>query len=98
MPLVLSLKEGHDFYVAQTRYEVTRINDDASFTLRDVDFNADFEVSDRNATEVMPDVLISSGGFQHGGMVRVVIDAPHEIFILRGELHRRRMPAVGGIA
>lgn len=88
MPLVLSMRETHDFYVAAEQLVVDVIHDDASFTLRLVSTGKKFLVSDQDATEVLPDVFVSSGGFQNGGLVRVAIEAPHSIFILRGDLYR----------
>ena len=41
----------------------------------------------------MPEVFISSGDFFQSGVVRVVIDAPRSIVILRGDKYREQQEA-----
>ena len=92
MPLVLSQKIGDDFYAGDSRFAVTDIYQDTSFTL--VKDGVDkYEITEYEAVEVMPEVFISSGDFFQSGVVRVVIDAPRSIVILRGDKYREQQEA-----
>ena len=88
MPLVLSLKQDQDFFVAGEQFIVDDVKYGVSFTLRRYSTSKMHEITEQSAVEVLPDVWVSSGGFQPGGLVRAVIDAPLSAFILRGDLHR----------
>lgn len=90
MALVLSLGEAEDFFVANERFVIEQINDDASFLLIREEGGASFEISARAAIEILPDVMASSGGFLSSGVIRIALDAPRRICILRGELYRRQ--------
>ena len=89
MALVLSLGEAQDFFIADERFVIEEIYDDASFLLTREQGGKSFEVTNKSVAEIMPDVLASSGGFQASGVVRIALDAPREIRILRGDLYRR---------
>jgi Carbon storage regulator (could also regulate swarming and quorum sensing) len=88
MSLVLSLKQGDDFWVGNRQVVVSRIQDAKKFWLS-ID-GKEFEIVDTHATEILPDVFVASGDFFKYGMVRVAIDAPREIEILRGDRYRAR--------
>lgn len=98
MSLVLSLKEGQDFYVGEERFVVAQILGEMRFTLQhSIERTIGrvkllrrrvYEVSDDHSIEVLPDVYVAAGDNQPSGRVRVAIDAPKEVLILRGEKKR----------
>lgn len=90
MPLVLSLKPGDDFWVRQTQVVVADIENANRFWVRVAGNPKPVEITDSEATEVVPDVFVSSGGFYKYGMVRLAIEAPQEIEILRGDRYRKK--------
>ncbi len=87
MPLVLSLRQHDDFYVADRRFVVSEI-DDVNFTLEQEAPRKSFEITELEASEIMPDVFVSAGDQFQKGIVRAVIDAPRSILILRGDKFR----------
>ena len=93
MPLVLSLKMDHDFYVGAEHFDVVGHEHLVSFRLRRESDGKEFVITEQSASEVMPEVFISAGGFQTGGLLRAVIDAPQSIKITRGELQRAQRSA-----
>lgn len=92
MSLVLSLKHGEDFWVRDCQVVVSRIQGAKKFWL-DVG-GKEFEIVDTHATEILPDVFVAAGDFFKYGMIRVAIDAPREIEILRGDRYRARKKAM----
>lgn len=96
MPLVLSLREGDDFYVDDQQFLVNRIYDETSFDLfkaGEVDeTHHPIAITEKQAVEVLPDVFISAGDLFQRGIVRAVIDAPRDILILRGDKFRSVAP------
>jgi hypothetical protein len=88
MPLVLSLREGQDFYVAEDQFVVDEIRDETDFTIRHAKTKQLFDVTDAHAVEILPDVLVSAGDNAPSSMVRVTIDAPEQILVLRGDKYR----------
>ena len=85
MPLSLSRREGEDFYLDDLRVVVEQVLDNGGFTLRMPDGDL-VEVTEDRGIEVTPDVVISAGLEDKHRMVKVVIDAPVAVTILRGEL------------
>ena len=88
MPLSLSRKEGQDFYVGEARVIVEKILGDGGYTLRLGDGNVAEVVGDR-AVEIAEDVMVSAGTERRPHVIKVVIDAPPEVLVLRGEVKRR---------
>lgn len=88
MPLSLSRKEGQDFYVGEARVVVEKILEGGGYTLRLEDGTVHEVVGDR-AVEIAEDVMISAGIEQGPRVIMVVIDAPEDVLVLRGELKRR---------
>jgi hypothetical protein len=86
MPLTLSLREGDDFYVADKQVFVAYRSGRFTFTLAAGDQM--FKIGEEEATEIMPDVFISSGDRPQHGIARVVIDAPKSMRILKGDRWR----------
>jgi hypothetical protein len=100
MALVLTLKEGQDFFVEEVRFVVEEVLGPLRFRLsymREVspgEINVtqprSVEITDARATEVLPDVLVSAGWNAPSAKARVVIEAPAQILILRGDTKRNR--------
>ena len=87
MPLVLSLREGQDFFIEEERFVVLKIEDIDRFTLR-ADSGRTHRINDTMAEEVMEDVFVSSGLTTQMGVARVAIEAPHDVLIQRGDNYR----------
>lgn len=96
MPLVLSVRQGDDFYVNDQQFLVKRIYDETSFELLKAsdpnETHQPIKITEKQAVEVMPDVFISAGDLFQRGIVRAVIDAPRDILILRGDKYRADTP------
>lgn len=90
MPLVLSLKEGDDFWISDRQIVVNRIENGSKFDVLVEGSDRPKEITDAKAREVLPDVFVSAGGFYKYDMVRVVIEAPRTIEILRGDRYRAK--------
>lgn len=92
MALVLSIREGGDFYIGEFQYVVTKILSPSSFLLLDVEDNYEFEITGERNQEIMRDVFVSAGVYDIMDMARVVIDAPRDILVLRGDKKRAGVP------
>lgn len=88
MSLIISLRKGDDFFVNDERVVVSEIVGPNNYTLHVTSTGKKYRITDQEAKEVMPSVFVSSGGFLKWGQVRLVIDAPKDILILRGERYR----------
>jgi hypothetical protein len=88
MPLVLSLRQGQDFYVGKERFVVDHIHNDTMFRLRHVESARKFEVSDTQSTKILDDVFVSAGARQQPMLVRLAIEAPANVLVLRGDRYR----------
>lgn len=91
MPLILSLRRNEDFYVADERVVLTRIRSKNDFDVVVESVGKEFQITDLEAVEIIPDVFVSAGDYYQTGQVRVVIEAPREIRILRGERYRENV-------
>ena len=100
MALILSLRQGEDFFLDEERVRVQRIYSNRHFVLETADGTHHEIVQDRMA-ESVTDVFVSSGDRGGGkrnneasvGSARLVIDAPREFTILRGVAKRRGVPS-----
>ena len=94
MALILTLRKGHDFYVAGRRVVVSKIFSATNFTLKN-DEGKVFNVSDTRWEEVLPGVRIQAGipRDQSTAFVRVSIEAPGKK-VLRGEAYRESKKSV----
>jgi len=88
MSLVLGLKQGDDFWVGDKQVVVTRIEDARRFWVKVEDNDKEFEVTDTYATEIMDNVFVSAGNYYKYGLIRIAIEAPRDIKILRGDRYR----------
>lgn len=92
MALVLGIPMGADFYVGDTRMVVNKITSPANFEVLVEGKVMDhvYPISE-TPTEVLRDVKLSAGlshGIPPAGMVKVAIDAPKKVRVLRGDLWR----------
>jgi hypothetical protein len=97
MALVLTLKEGQDFFVGEVRFVVEEVLGPLRFRLSyipEVTAGAtqprSVEITDVRAAEVLPDVLVSAGWNAPSARARVVVEAPAQILILRGNTKRNQ--------
>jgi len=88
MALVLSLREGQDFYLDDAQVLVTRVDGLMHFQLMLAASGLSFTITDAESAEVLPDVFVSAGDRPQRGIARVAIDAPREIRITRGDRWR----------
>lgn len=88
MPLVLSLRETEDFFVGDKRFEVLTIHHPMKFDVRDCDTGEVYDVNSKQGTEICQDVYVSAGNHPQSSTVRLAIDAPAEVILLRGEKKR----------
>lgn len=101
MALILSLKEGHDFFVDEERFELHQILGENEFIIKAMsDPNGkppkQWRITDECNQEIMSDVFVSAGEMHQISVASVVVEAPRSILILRGDL--KRAGAVRGTA
>ncbi|MCA1777490.1 MAG: hypothetical protein LC676_18325 [Loktanella sp.] len=94
MALVLSLREGNDVYIGNRRFFVSEIGSATDFWIYEEGSETELLITEIEAIEIVPGVLASSGGRILGGATRLVLDAPRDICILRGNLKRAKARAV----
>jgi hypothetical protein len=90
MALVLSLKEGQDFYVGPERFVVDSVIDETNFTLTRASDARVFKITDARAAEIADEVFVSAGDKPMAVLARVSIEAPPEKLILRGDKYRQQ--------
>jgi len=88
MPLVLSLREHQDFFVGDLRFEVIKIYHPMKFDVQDMQKGLIYDISSKHSTEICPDVFVSAGNHPQSSTVRVAIDAPSSIALVRGDKRR----------
>jgi hypothetical protein len=87
MPLTLSLDQGDDFFVDDRQFVLEEVLEGTHFRIRRFDDRV-FDIVEDRATEVWPDVWVSSGERPQSLMARISIDAPRSIRIKRGDIYR----------
>lgn len=91
MALVLAIGLDEDFYVKDTRVSLDSITHELKFKLKVHGSAMDnvYEITDKHALEILPNVRVSAGTNADlvKGYVKVVIDAPKTIKILREDLY-----------
>lgn len=95
MPLVISLRTEQDFYVGNEQFVIGAIHSPRSFQVIHAASGKVFEIDDSRAVEVLPDVLLSSGDQGLPNTARLVINAPRNILVIRGDAYRNPPPSVG---
>jgi hypothetical protein len=98
MALVLSLRKTQDFYVGTERFVMEVVHSEKLFRVRRESTGQTFEISDTTAIEVMDEVFVSAGDDPPPQTARIVISAPRNIRVLRGEKYRNPPPGVRGAA
>lgn len=88
MPLSLGVRQGDDVYVGDDRLEVREIMGPRLFKVFVEKTGAVVEVNEDTEIQVMPDVWLSASNRispenQRAHQVRLVIDAPKSVSILR---------------
>lgn len=89
--LILSVREQTDFFVERQRVLVTKVAGKNDVTLMVESTGKSYRITDEEATEVLPDVLIATGGYYQAGQGRIVIDAPRSVKIERGDKYREKL-------
>ena len=87
MGLVISLRTGEDFFIADERYVLSAI---AGTTVR-IERRRDgaaFEITNDELREIEPEVLLQTGDRMTTRAARVRIDAPRSKTILMGPKYR----------
>lgn len=85
MSLSLGVKLYGSVFIDDTRFVLTKINDDGTFRLSGG--NDDYDINHISSCEIYPDVQVFAGESGAKDAVRVIIDAPKDITILRGKLY-----------
>lgn len=91
MALIIGVAEGGDFFVGDTRVVVSDIEDDLHYkcTVMEKDGESKtYQISDEEATEIIPTVMVSAGKRGKVDLARIAISAPRQLRILRGNLYR----------
>jgi sRNA-binding carbon storage regulator CsrA len=98
--LVLSVKEGQDFFIGDERFVLDKILGIGRFRLSHKQQHklgsnvvvckagTSFTITDEHATEILDEVFVSAGSPHTMGTARVAIEAPSEILVLRGDKKR----------
>lgn len=97
MALVLSLKNGDDFWVAGRKVVVSNVVNANLLELTD-DAGDKHKITDAEMTEIMPDVFVSAAGYFKFGAVRIALDAPRTIQIMRGDRYRAQKGRRHGVS
>jgi hypothetical protein len=88
MPLIIGIELHEDFYVGDTRFELEDIILPNRMKVVRCGDKKVFHISDEEATEILPEVFLSSGKPLAAKRARCAIDAPTEIRIMRGANYR----------
>jgi len=95
--LVLTLRQGEDFFIANERMVLESITSDSEFFVRRTKDGARFRVVDTHSTEVFQGVALSSGvGWRSQLQARIAIEAPINVRVLRGDKYRKANPDYRG--
>lgn len=92
MPLVLTLGKGRDFYVGSERFVVAEIHSANQLTLRRTDDGSRLTILGSRSSEILPGVSVTLGHHSNRIAVRLVIDAPPQVRVLRGDKYRADPP------
>jgi hypothetical protein len=93
MRLVLTLKADQDLYIGDHRFLVTRARPHGRFHLERCTDGQAFPLADDRRAEVLPGVFCSARDNAAGrSQVRMALEAPPDLPILRGTARRRTQP------
>lgn len=78
-----------EFYVDDVRVELLDMNGPNKFRLKvhAPALNSIYTITDKTATQILPGVRVSAGDNVRDGQVKVVIEAPRSVKLLRGKLY-----------
>ena len=88
MALVLTLRQGDDFYVRDDRVVLEEICSDVECSLRRSSDNMLIRLRAGLSVELFPDVFVSVAARGQLGLSRISFAAPRSVPILRGDLYR----------
>jgi hypothetical protein len=91
MALVLSLRTGQDFFVGNEQFMVHEIESPLDFTLIHIGKDRKYQITDEEATEIMPGVKVSAGDKAPTLAVRITIQADRSIPVVRGDKRREQL-------
>lgn len=83
MALVLALRKDQSFFVGADEFTIKEVYSQEDFLLENVETKKVHRVTDRKMVEVLPKVYISVGDRQQTSLIRIAIEAPRDIKILR---------------
>jgi hypothetical protein len=90
MALVLGLEAGKSVFVGDRRILLTKIHNPKRFVVRvDGPMDSEYEITDQVRTEVLPKVFLQAGNTGNASMVKIVIEAPRSMVILREKLYQQ---------
>jgi hypothetical protein len=92
MALVLTLKQGEDFYVDKDQYFLREIVSEGNVRVSRARDGAAFEVDDQKKTKVDEGVFLQIGDRMTTKACRLMIDAPRQMLIVTGA-KKRNPPA-----
>lgn len=84
MALVLSLKSGDDVFIGGQCFSIGKIAAENDFAMIGPGGKV-HRITDAESEEVMDEVYVSAGSHPPLGTVRVAIEAPKDVLILRGD-------------
>ena len=96
MALVLTLKQGEDFYVDKDQYFLREIVSEGNVRVSRVRDGAAFDVDDRKKTKVDEGVFLQIGDHMTSKACRLMIQAPRQLLIVTGAKKRNPPPSVTG--
>lgn len=92
MALVLAMQEGRSLYVDDTEVKIERAPAPNTLRVRVVTAYGDkvFDLTDRERTEVLPEVFLQLGLGTGSNMHKLVIEAPRQRKIWRDSLYHKQ--------
>ena len=94
MALVLTLKQGEDFYVDRDQYFLREIVSEGTVRIARARDGAAFDVDDRQKTQVDDGVFLQIGDHMTSKACRLMIQAPRQLLIVTGAKKRNPPPSV----
>lgn len=96
MALVLTLKQGEDFYVDSDQYFLREIVSAGQVRVSRMRDGAAFDVDDRKKTQVGEGVFLQIGDHMTSKACRLMIQAPRQLLIVTGAKKRNPPPSIAG--
>jgi hypothetical protein len=96
MALVLTLKQGEDFYVDKDQYFLREIVSAGQVRVARVRDGAAFDVDDQKRTQVDAGVFLQIGDHMTSKACRLMIQAPRQMLIVTGAKKRNPPPSITG--